>query len=164
MYICIYTHTHKFTHTLRLGTTVRSHRPSVCVCTHKKDRLGIILNESNARSNIGLFPFIAPRLGFSLSVYLAPFSSIFRGDARTLRQNGFREKNLFPTTLSIPSSTLVKYTLCCWKCKCSFAFEIAKPRVTETHLVQTQSGPWVQSKIEKNWGNFKCDVPRALRS
>ena len=39
--------------------------------------MGIFFHDSNARSIIGLFPFITPRLGFSLSVYLAPFSSIF---------------------------------------------------------------------------------------
>jgi hypothetical protein len=49
-----------------------------------RDRLGIFFHESNARSILGLFPFIVPNLGFSLSVYLAPFSSIFRGDGRTL--------------------------------------------------------------------------------
>ena len=68
----------------------------VCI---RIDCLGIFFHDSNARSIIGLFLFIAPRLGFSLSVYLAPFSSIFRGDGRPLRQNGFREKNLFPTSL-----------------------------------------------------------------
>ena len=55
---------------------------------------------SNARSIIGLFPFIARVWGFP-SVFLGPFSSIFQGDARPLRQKVLREKNLFPTSLSL---------------------------------------------------------------
>ena len=63
--------------------------------------MGISSTNSNARSILGLFPFIAPRVGSSVSVYLAPFSSIFRVDARPLRQKVLREKNLFPTSLCV---------------------------------------------------------------